>query len=297
MNEQVQTGGRLCAMTVDVEDYYHVAAFAKNIATDDWSSMPSRVEKNTRLLLELFEQNGIKITFFVLGWIAERYPELIREIDEAGHEIASHGYSHELIYNQSPELFREETHKSKDLLENIIQKDISGYRGSSYSITRRSLWALDILTELGFSWDSSIFPVRHDRYGIPGTPTRPYRIKTGNGGEILEFPLTTTDIFGIRLPAAGGGYFRLYPYWLSKFLLNKACEDKPGIFYLHPWEVDPDQPRIENASLVSRFRHYNNLDRCLGRLNRLLDDFSFDTVAGTLSTLDELDELEAASLG
>ncbi len=283
-------------MTVDVEDYFHVAAFESNIKVEDWGSMPSRVEKNTGELLRIFDEHNIRCTFFVLGWVAERHPELIKEISGLGHEIASHGYSHKLVYNQTPEVFREETKRSKNLLEDIVQKEVAGYRASSYSITRRSLWALDILIELGFRWDSSIFPVRHDRYGIPGTPSSPYDILFENGEKILEFPLTTADVAGVRIPAAGGGYFRLYPYWLSRFLLKRACSDKPGIFYLHPWEIDPTQPRIEDASRLSKFRHYNNLDVCSQRLERLIRDFQFSTVSDVLQEIPGRQSLDVNAL-
>ena len=271
------------AMTVDVEDYFHVAALAKVIKPEDWGSWAPTVERNTRRLLDLFDEHRISATFFVLGWVAEHYPELIREIDQRGHEIASHGYSHQLIYRQTPAVFREETIRSKALLEDLTQKKISGYRAASYSITRDSLWALDILAELGFQWDSSIFPVHHDRYGIPDSPTRPYRLATQNGAELIEFPLTTAPLLGMRLPAAGGGYFRLYPYWLSRLLLQRASTNgEPAIFYLHPWEIDPEQPRVRGVGALSTFRHYNNLDRCLPRLQALLQDFAFTTVSASL---------------
>lgn len=272
-------------MTVDVEDYFHVAALSKVIQPSAWEHWPSTVERNTRRLIDLFDEHSIKATFFVLGWVAERYPELIREIADKGHEIASHGYSHQLVYKQTPQQFRAETQKSKQLLEDLTQRPVLGYRAASYSITRQSLWALDILGELGFTWDSSIFPVYHDRYGIPDSPTTPYRVLTNSGHELLEFPLTTAKLFGYTMPAAGGGYFRLYPYVLSRMLFRRAtrANTSPAIFYLHPWEIDPDQPRVQGASLLSRFRHYNNLDKCLPRLQRLLQEFPFGTVAESLA--------------
>lgn len=242
------------AMTVDVEDYFHVSAFYKVISQGDWDKWPTRVEENTLKLLDLFEQRKIKCTFFVLGWVAERFPELIRKLSEQGHEIASHGYSHQLVYTQTPEVFREETKKSKDILEQITQQPILGYRAASYSITRKSLWALDILDELGFEWDSSIFPVHHDNYGVPGSPTQPYTIELENGNKITEFPLTSAKVMGMSIPAAGGGYFRQYPYALSRWLFERASvnQTRPLIFYLHPWEIDPDQPRVPNASFKSK---------------------------------------------
>ena len=272
------------AMTVDVEDYYHVAAFAKAIKPSEWQNWPSRVEANTDKLLQVFADHQLKITFFILGWVAERHPQLVKRIQEQGHEIASHGYSHQLIYRQTPDVFREETAKSKHILEEITQNAITGYRAASYSITRNSLWALDILAELGFTWDSSIFPTRHDNYGIPGSPEEPYKIITSSGTELLEFPLTTAKVLGQAIPAAGGGYFRQYPYALSRWLFQRASNNqtKPQIFYLHPWEIDPEQPRIPNASWFSNFRHYTNLSRCQPRLERMLKDFQFGTINQSL---------------
>jgi polysaccharide deacetylase family protein (PEP-CTERM system associated) len=271
------------ALTVDVEDYFHVSAFSECIDQKDWDSYPLRVENNTRRLLDLFDQHSVKATFFVLGWVAERTPGLVREIAARGHEVACHGYSHQLVYNQSPGIFREETIRSKTLLEDIIQAPVIGYRAASYSITGRSLWALDIIADAGFEYDSSIFPVRHDRYGIPDASVYPHRMKTPNGSWLVEFPLSTARIFGFRLPVAGGGYFRLYPYRLTRAGLERinSVENKPFIFYLHPWEIDHEQPRIK-ASWLSRFRHYNNLGRCESRLRKLMTDFSFTTARSVL---------------
>lgn len=274
------------ALTVDVEDYFHVAALASSIRREDWDRLSCRVENNTRRLLDLFDERAVKATFFVLGWVAERYPGLVREIAARGHEVASHGFSHKLVYSQSPAEFREETARSKTLLEDQIQQPVNGYRAASYSITQKSLWALDVLAELGFIWDSSIFPVRHDRYGIPGGSRWPYRLTTPGGGQLVEFPLSTTEVLNYRLPIAGGGYFRLYPYWLSRWGLGRINrrEGQPFIFYLHPWEVDPEQPRVK-AGLLSTFRHYNNLHRCEDRLRALLDSFRFTTVETVLEDL------------
>jgi polysaccharide deacetylase family protein (PEP-CTERM system associated) len=273
--------GTLHAMSIDVEDYFHVAALAKVIHPDQWGSLPSRVEQNTERLLALFERNNVKATFFVLGWVADKYPQLVRKIAAGGHEVASHGYSHQLIYSQTPDVFREETMRSKALLEDIIGAEVSGYRAASYSITHKSLWALDILAECGFTWDSSIFPVRHDNYGIPGSPRAPYTIETEKGHLLREFPLTTAKIGGLSIPAAGGGYFRQFPYPVFRYLFNNASGggSRPQMFYLHPWEIDPDQPRYNNASWFSRFRHYTNLDKCEHRLERLMQDFHFGTVS------------------
>ena len=286
------------AMTVDVEDYYHVAAFAKVIDTQKWADYPSRVERNTQILLELFQRKQIRATFFVLGWVAERYPTIVKRIAEQGHEVASHGYSHQLVYSQSPEAFKEETYKSKVLLEDLIQQPVLGYRAASYSITAQSLWALEILTELGFTWDSSIFPIRHDRYGILNSPEQPYQIIT-QSGKLTEFPLTTAKVLGLSIPAAGGGYFRQYPYWVSKYLFNRASlnQTRPQIFYLHPWEIDEHQPRVAGAGWFSNFRHYTNIKRCLPRLERLLDDFPFCSVSESLANVDIRMALEVRELG
>ena len=271
------------AMTVDVEDYFQVAAFAENIKPENWDNMESRVEENTHRILELFSNRNITATFFVLGWIAERYPDLIRAISEFGHEIACHGYSHQLIYKQDKSVFLNETKKAKDILENIVGIEVSGYRAASYSITKESLWALNVLTDLGFVYDSSIVPVHHDLYGIPDMPRFPHLLNAPNGKELVEFPPSTLALPGLNLPIAGGGYFRLYPYWFSKAALKwvNHHDEIPFVFYLHPWEVDPEQPRMLGKWL-SRFRHYNNLSRCYGRLDNLTQDFNFTSVKEVL---------------
>jgi len=273
------------ALTVDVEDYFQVSAFAKSVNQSDWDSYPLRVEKNTRRLMDMFDEAQVKATFFVLGWVADKNRSLIIEIAERGHEVACHGYSHQLIYNQTREVFREETVRSKSLLEDIVQVPVRGYRAASYSITRDSLWALDILAEAGFDYDSSIFPVRHDRYGIVGAKEVPHILQTPQGHSLVEFPLSTARVFNYTLPIAGGGYFRLYPYLLTRAGLKQVnSRQQPFIFYLHPWEIDPDQPRID-ASWFSRFRHYNNLEKCESRLQRLMKDFQFDTAWQVLNSL------------
>jgi len=276
----------LNALTVDVEDYFHVSALSSVIRPDDWSSYDqARVIKNTQCLLDLFENHNYFATFFVLGWVAERYPELIREIKQRGHEVASHGWSHQLVYQQEPTVFRQETERSKKLLEDITGDMVSGYRAASYSITPKSRWALDILVELGFHYDSSLFPVYHDRSGMPGCDVSPPQLITDAGRKLIEFPLSTKNIFGYRLPVAGGGYFRLFPYWLNRFCwksINK--QRKPFVFYLHPWEIDPEQPRVPVSGL-SKFRHYNNLDKCYSRLEKMLGDFQFQTMEGVLFEL------------
>lgn len=274
------------AMTVDVEDYFHVAAFSQTINPSRWGEMQSRVERNTQVILDLFEKSGIKATFFVLGWVAERYPGIVQHIHQNGHEVACHGYSHQLIYKQDPRIYRDETKKARDILEDITNSAVAGYRAASYSITRQSLWALDVLTELGFKYDSSIVPVHHDLYGIPDMPRNPHTLKAPNGKEIIEFPPSTLSLPRFNLPVAGGGYFRLYPFWFTRMALKwvNRRDDMPFIFYLHPWEIDPDQPRME-GSWFSRFRHYNNLSKCHKRMENLLDSFEFTTVGNVLREL------------
>lgn len=278
------------ALTVDVEDYFHVTAFADSVDRKDWDNQPLRVESNTHRLMDLFDEAQVKATFFVLGWVADKSRSLVSEIAQRGHEVACHGYSHQLIYNQTLEVFREETIRSKFLLEDIVQAPVRGYRAASYSITRDSLWALDVLAEAGFDYDSSIFPVRHDRYGIPGAKEVPHILQTPQGHSLVEFPLSTAKIFNYKLPVAGGGYFRLYPYALTRAGLRQInSRHQPFIFYMHPWEIDPDQPKIE-AAWFSRFRHYNNLGKCESRLQRLMKDFQFDTVWHVLGSLGLGDE-------
>ena len=272
-------------MTVDVEDYYQVSAFNEVIAYNEWEEYESRVEKNTNNILDIFDDNNTKSTFFVLGWVAERYPHIVREIYKRGHEVACHGYSHQLIYNQSRSEFKEETLRAKQILEEITGSAVIGYRAASYSITKNSLWALEILAESGFKYDSSIFPIVHDRYGIPTAPREPHIIKMKNELSIIEFPLSTYKILGMRLPVSGGGYFRLYPYQFTRHALKTINrQNNLFVFYLHPWEIDPQQPKIR-ASRLSRFRHYKNLEKCESRLRQLLKDFKFTTMK---SLLDEL---------
>jgi len=266
-------------LTIDVEDYFQVAAFEDIITPDSWASMECRVERNTAVILDMLGKYRVRATFFVVGWIAERYPALVREISRHGHEIGCHSYLHKKIYNMTPEEFREDTRRAKDILEDITGRSILGYRAPSYSITKKSLWALDILAEIGFKYDSSIFPIRHDIYGIPDAPRFKYKLPDH---EMIEFPISTAKVIGRNIPVAGGGYFRLFPYWLTKFLLRKInTEDRqPFIFYLHPWEVDLGQPRISEAKLLSKFRHYNNLNKTVSRFGWLLNDFSFGPLCG-----------------
>lgn len=271
------------AFTVDVEDYFQVAAFADQIEFASWGTRECRVERNTTAILDMLARRNVKGTFFVLGWIAKRYPALVREIAARGHEIASHGMNHRLIYNQSEAEFRAETRDSKRLLEDVCQRPVLGYRAATYSITLRSLWALDILAEEGFVYDSSIFPMRHDRYGIPQAKLIPHQIETEKGNRIVEFPISVLRYRGVTIPVAGGGYFRLLPYAITRWALKKLnTVGQEFVFYIHPWEIDPAQPRIENASVLSKFRHYLNLQRCESRLDDLLGDFSFTPLVSIL---------------
>jgi polysaccharide deacetylase family protein (PEP-CTERM system associated) len=271
------------AFSVDVEDYFQVSALASAIPRDSWCSRELRVERNTGVLLDLLAERNLHGTFFVLGWIADRCPALVKRIAAAGHEVASHGYSHQLIYNQAPDEFREETTRSKHLLEDLISAPVIGYRAASFSITRQSLWALDVLIDLGFQYDSSVFPIHHDRYGIPDALPEPHAIRAPSGRTLAEFPMSAATFFGVKVPVSGGGYFRIFPYWLIRSGLKQINEQqqRPFTFYLHPWEVDPEQPRVK-VGAVSRFRHYTNLDRCEPRLRRLLGEFEFSTMREVL---------------
>lgn len=276
------------AMSIDVEDYYQVSAFETLIDRADWDKWPSRVEDNTARLLRFYDERDIQATFFVLGAVADQYPQIVRDIAAAGHEVACHGFSHRLIYNQSQEVFRDETLRSKHLLQDLSGQPVNGYRAASYSITRDSLWALDILAEAGFTYDSSIFPVYHDRYGIPDAPREVHVAETASGNRLTEIPMSTTRLGKLRIPIAGGGYFRLYPYWLTRWLWRKAIKQTHSsqVFYLHPWEIDPDQPVVENAPATTKLRHYMNLGRCEQRLDRLSRDFPFTTMQSLVDDTD-----------
>ncbi|MGR8930579.1 MAG: XrtA system polysaccharide deacetylase [Gammaproteobacteria bacterium] len=266
------------AMTVDVEDYFQVSAFEKHVGKSQWDSLPHRVADNTARILDLFAQHEVKATFFTLGWVAERYPDLIRRIVGEGHELASHGYEHVRVTEQTPGQFQADVKKTKRLLEDIGGKEILGYRAASYSIGEKNLWALQILQEEGYRYSSSIYPVKHDLYGMPSAPRFAFRPE--NARELLEIPITTLHIFDKNIPCGGGGFFRLYPYQFSKWAYRyiNSVEKQSGIFYFHPWEIDPDQPRQQNLPLKSRFRHYLNLERMEQRLIKLLDDFSWNTM-------------------
>ncbi len=266
------------ALSFDVEDYFQVSNFESFIRFEDWEKHESRVERNTRIILDVLAENKIRATFFTLGWVAEKVPKLVRAIADAGHELAAHGYRHRLVYSLDPQEFRRDLRQSIDLIEQAGGQKIIGHRAPSFSITEKSLWALDIMQEEGVRYDSSVFPVRHPRYGIPDAPRAPYEIRPG----FWEFPMATFTVGATKIPVAGGAYFRLYPYPVTRWGLRRINrEGKPLVMYLHPWEFDPQQPRFD-VSLNVRLRHYSNLDKTERRLRRLCQDFQFTTVRDVL---------------
>jgi len=264
------------AMSVDVEDYYQVSAFEPYIERSRWESLPSRVERNTERILALFAEHGVKATFFTLGWIAERHPQLVRRIVAEGHELASHGWSHVRVIHQQPEEFRQDVLRTRALLEDLSGEPIKGYRAASYSIGAANLWALEVLQETGHRYSSSIYPIRHDLYGMPEAPRFAFHPNGGSDG-LLEVPVTTVELLGRKWPCGGGGWFRLLPYGLYRRALQRVnqTDGQSSVFYFHPWEIDPDQPRQQALDPKTRFRHYLNLGRTEGRLRRLLQDFSW----------------------
>lgn len=263
------------AMSVDVEDYFQVSAFEGVIDRTDWESCELRVERNTDRVLQIFSDAGVKSTFFMLGWVAERCPGLIQRIVDDGHELASHGYEHVRVIHQDREAFREDIRRTKSMLEDMSGSAVTGYRAASYSIGRSNLWALEELQEAGHLYSSSIYPIQHDLYGMPEAPR--FAFLTGPDG-LLEVPVTTAQVMGRNLPCGGGGYFRLLPYALYKRMLQRVnrMDEQPAVFYFHPWEVDPEQPRIPGISVKTRVRHYLNLNRMESRLKRLVRDFKWD---------------------
>ena len=273
------------ALTIDVEDYFQVSALAPHIERSSWDSMPHRVERNVDRLLDLLTEQKSHATFFTLGWVAQRYPRLVRDIVARGHELASHGHAHLRASEQSRYEFRADVEGARRRLEDIGGVAVRGYRAPSFSIGHGNLWAFDCIAEAGYAYSSSVYPVRHDHYGMPDAPRFAYR--THNG--LLELPITTTRLLTRNLPAGGGGYFRLLPYRASRWAIERVnrVDGQPAIFYFHPWEIDPDQPRIRGVSAKTRFRHYLNLDRTESRLKRLLSDFHWDRI-------DRVFEIDAA---
>ena len=263
------------AMTCDVEDYFQVSAFEGLVSRDKWPSMECRIPGNVDRALECLDDYGAKATFFVLGWVAEHHSEVVRRIVDEGHEIASHGMAHFRVWTQQREEFLEDASRSRKLLEDVSGTRVSGYRAASWSIDQRTPWANDVLAEAGYKYSSSIYPIPHDHFGAPDAPPYPHYVGTSG---LIEIPASTTQIFGRNIPIAGGGYFRLYPLQLSRWLIRHAIEQSkvPYNFYFHPWELDPDQPRIAGAGRASRFRHYLNLTQFERRWRSLLSEFSWD---------------------
>jgi polysaccharide deacetylase family protein (PEP-CTERM system associated) len=264
------------ALTIDVEDYFQVSAFAPYIERSQWDDIPCRAEANVQRILGWLDAHGAKATFFTLGWIAERHPGIVREIVARGHELASHGYGHQRASDQTRVEFSDDIVRAKKLLEDIGGVAVRGYRAPSFSINRQNLWALDCIREAGYAYSSSIYPVRHDHYGMPDAPRFAHEALPN----LIEVPPTTVDLLNRNWPAAGGGWFRLLPYEVSRWLLQRVnrVDGEPCMFYFHPWEIDPGQPRVPGVDARTRFRHYVNLDRMQARLERLLSDFRWDRV-------------------
>lgn len=283
INKPASIGSITNAMTVDVEDYFQVSAFEHDIDRSTWDNLPHRVEANTHKALDLFAEYHVKATFFTLGWVAERYPQIVRRMADEGHEVASHGYAHQRVTTLSQEAFRQDVARSKGILEDLSGQAVLGYRAPSYSINQNTLWAIDVLADLGFRYSSSIFPGTHDLYGMPEAPRFKYQHEHSG---LTEIPVSTLDKLGKRWPCGGGGFFRLYPYALSRWAIDQVNrhEGEATHFYFHPWELDPDQPRQRGASFKSRFRHYLNLDKTEGRLRQLLQDFNWDRMDRTFLT-------------
>lgn len=259
------------AMSIDVEDYFQVSAFAPHIRREDWSGLECRVERNIGRILELLADQQVKATFFTLGWIAERYPQVVRAIVAGGHELASHGYGHERASDLNPAAFLADIASAKKLLEDLGGVPVVGYRAPSFSIGKGNLWAFDVLLDAGYRYSSSVYPIAHDHYGMPDSPRFAYPVRDG----LLEIPVTTLRLGARNLPSSGGGYFRLLPYALSRWMMRRVNEvdGEPAVFYFHPREIDPDQPRIAGIDAKTRFRHYVNISRTEGRIARLLQDF------------------------
>ena len=261
------------ALTIDVEDYFQVSAFAPHIPRSSWESRECRVERNVGRILQMLADGQTKATFFTLGWVAERYPGLVRQIVDAGHELASHGYGHERASDLSEQAFFADIQSAKSILEDIGGVEVKGYRAPSFSIGESNLWAFDCLLRAGYRYSSSVYPIKHDHYGMPDSPRHAYQVRPG----LVEVPITTLRMFNRNFPSSGGGYFRLLPYALSRWMLNRVntVDQQAGIFYFHPWEIDSAQPRVEGISSKTRFRHYVNIDRMEGRLKQLLRDFQW----------------------
>lgn len=276
-------------LSVDIEDWFQVGAFEKSIRRDDWDALPSRVERNSDAVIDLFGRAGAKGTFFTLGWVAERCPELIRRIASAGHEVASHGWDHVRVFTMTPAQFREDLRRTRGVLEDLSGCHVVGYRAPSFSIDARTPWAHEILAEEGYAYSSSVAPVVHDHYGWPEAPR--FAFRPVDGADLIELPVTTARFGGRTIAAGGGGFFRLFPYGFSRWAIRQVnAEGRPGIFYFHPWEIDPDQPRVKHAPLRSRLRHYARLSAMEAKLARAIGDFSWDRI-------DRVAAAEAARVG
>jgi polysaccharide deacetylase family protein (PEP-CTERM system associated) len=261
-------------MSCDVEDYFQVSAFEGLVMRDRWTSVESRIGRNVDRALQILSDSGDQATFFTLGWVAQNLPEVVRRIAAEGHEVASHGMEHRRIWEQSPDEFRADVSDTRKLLEDVSGAAVTGYRAASWSLDGRSPWAHGVLEETGYRYSSSIYPVSHDHFGVPGAPLSPFYV---NGGDFLEIPATAVRVFGRNMPAAGGGYFRLYPMSFSRWLIRQVqAENRPFVFYFHPWELDPSQPRFRSAPLRAKLRHYLNLDKFEGRLRGLLNDHRWE---------------------
>lgn len=282
--------------TVDVEEYFQCEAFARSVTGESWATRESRVAVGLDRVLALLERHGIRATFFVLGWIAERHPQRIRAIAEAGHEIASHGYGHQHLSRLTPETFRDDVARSLDVLQPCAGQRLCGYRAPTFSIMRSTAWAADILMELGLRYDSSIYPIHHDRYGVPDAPVRPFWL-TSARGRILEIPPLAATWWRLNVPVGGGGYLRLLPVrWISAAVARANRQGRPAVIYIHPWELDPDQPRLA-CSRATRFRHYVNQHRTAAKLDMLLSRHSFGTVSDLVTALADDPHVPAWSLG
>ena len=278
----VQVNGKMNALTIDVEEWFQVTNLRERISCEQWDHCESRILVNMARILRLLSLTNIKATFFILGWIAEKKPEVVQLIHAGGHEIATHGYSHRSLTELSPEEFKAEIEKSLERLEKITGQKVIGFRAPNYSINPDTIWAFNVLSEMGIKYDSSIFPVKHDRYGFLTAPRFPFYIDLKENGELIEFPLSTIRMWGNNIPVAGGAYLRFYPYWFIRLAIKKLNKiGKPAIVYLHPWEIDADQPRVE-LSFKSKFRHYGNLLMTEKKLSKLLKDFEFGTVRQVL---------------
>jgi polysaccharide deacetylase family protein (PEP-CTERM system associated) len=265
------------ALSVDVEDWFQVGAFENVIDRKDWDNLDCRVEANTDLILAMFQKADVKGTFFTLGWIAERYPALIQRIAAQGHEIASHGCAHDRVFTMTPTAFADDLAKARKTLEDISGQKVTGYRAPSFSIDKRTPWAHEALAKAGYAYSSSVAPIKHDHYGWPEAPRFGFRPVAGS--DLIELPVTTARLGGRTLAAGGGGFFRILPYAFTKWAVNQVnAEHRPAIIYFHPWEVDPEQPRVANAPLRSKVRHYTNLSAMAGKLKRLISDFEWGRV-------------------